>query len=153
MKQAFKLHRSTRENALKLSEAFNPEQLNLIPAGFNNNLIWNLGHMVITQQLLLYKMSGNELRVDKSLVNKYKKGSKPEAYIEETEIKHIQELLISTSEQAKQDFEAGLFKEYKHYSTSYGFELLGIEDSVAFNNVHEAMHLGNLLSMRKFIPI
>jgi uncharacterized damage-inducible protein DinB len=26
------------------------EQLNKVPTGFNNNIIWNLGHMIAAQQ-------------------------------------------------------------------------------------------------------
>jgi hypothetical protein len=29
-----------------------------IPEGFNNNLIWNIGHIIVSQQLLVYKLSG-----------------------------------------------------------------------------------------------
>jgi len=35
---------------------FSLEQLNKIPEGFNNNLIWNIAHCVVTQQLLCYKV-------------------------------------------------------------------------------------------------
>ena len=38
-------------------------QLNKIPEGFNNNIIWNIAHTVVTHQLLLYKMTGNELQI------------------------------------------------------------------------------------------
>ena len=34
------------------------EELNKIPEGFNNNVIWNIAHVVVTQQLLVYDMSG-----------------------------------------------------------------------------------------------
>jgi hypothetical protein len=33
------------------------EQLNKIPEGYNNNLIWNIAHVVVVQQMLVYKLS------------------------------------------------------------------------------------------------
>lgn len=151
MKEQFLIHKVTRQNALNISKAFSPEQLNFIPPAFNNNLIWNLGHMVVTQQRLIYGLTGNKINIDKSLVEKYRIGTYPKEVISEAEILHIQELMISTSDQCLKDFEAGLFKECRNYPTSYGFEIKSVEDAILFNNIHESMHLGNLLSMRKMI--
>ena len=33
------------------------EQLNKVPQGFKNNVIWNIVHCIVTQQLLVYKLS------------------------------------------------------------------------------------------------
>ena len=151
MKEQFRIHKVTRQNALKIGQAFSPEQLNHIPPAFNNNLIWNLGHVVVTQQLLVYGLTGNEMKVPKEMIERYRKGTKPQEAVSESKIKHILELLISTSDQCARDYEAGLFKECRQYPTSYGFEINSVEDAILFNNIHESMHLGNLLSMRKMI--
>ncbi|MEL6251073.1 MAG: DinB family protein [Bacteroidota bacterium] len=151
MQEQFRIHRATRQNALNIAQAFTVEQLNYIPPAFNNNLIWNLGHVVVTQQLLIYGLTGNEMKVGKEMVEKYRKGSRPIDPVDEREIQMIQELLISTSDQCAQDFQDGLFKKTRKYPTSYGFEINSVEDAVLFNNIHESMHLGNLLSMRKMI--
>ena len=151
MKDQFRIHKVTRQNALKIGQAFTPEQLNHIPPSFNNNLIWNLGHMVVTQQLLIYGLTGNEMKVSKEMVEKYRKGTQPKETVNEAEIQLILDLLISSSEQCAKDFEAGLFKECRLYPTSFGFEIRSVEDAILFNNIHESMHLGNLLSMRKLI--
>lgn len=151
MKEQFRIHKVTRQNALKIAQAFNPEQLNFIPPSFNNNLIWNLGHVVVTQQLLVYGLTGNEMKVQKEMIEKYRKGTKPQEAVSESEINHILELLISSSDQCEKDYDAGLFKKCRQYPTSYGFEINSVEDAILFNNIHESMHLGNLLSMRKLI--
>jgi len=41
----FNTLRQTRKNILSVIEAYDKEQLNYIPEGFNNNLIWNLGRL------------------------------------------------------------------------------------------------------------
>ena len=51
----------------------------------------------------------------------------------------------------KADYEKGLFKDFKPYATSFGMELAAIEDAILFNNAHEAMHLGTMLAIRKFL--
>jgi len=39
---------------------FSLEELNKVPKGFRNNIIWNIAHCIVTQQLLIYKLSGLE---------------------------------------------------------------------------------------------
>ena len=48
----------TRKFLLKITAHLSNEQLNKIPAPFKNNIAWNLAHLVVTQQLLCYKLSG-----------------------------------------------------------------------------------------------
>jgi len=46
---------------------------------------------------------------------------------------------------------ANIFKEFRPYRTSYNVELESLDDALWFNNMHEAMHLGYMLAMRKSV--
>jgi len=46
-----------------------------IPENFNNNILWNLGHIVVTQQLLHYTLSGLPTYLDKEFIRKFRTGS------------------------------------------------------------------------------
>ncbi|MEL6926626.1 MAG: DinB family protein, partial [Bacteroidota bacterium] len=94
------------------------EELNTIPEGFNNNLIWNLGHVLVTQQLLTYGLSYMPLKVSAELVNKYRKGTRPEGPINQGEIDYISSALMELPELFMEDYEGGQFKSFKQYSTS-----------------------------------
>ncbi len=141
----------TRKNMLDATADFSPEQLNLIPPGFSNNLAWQLGHVLVTQQLLQYGLSNNTPHITNDLIQKYRKGTRPDGSIEATEIQYIREQLTRTTTLLRQDFEAGIFTDYKTYSTSYNATLHNIEEAITFNNLHEAMHLGYIMSIRKFV--
>ena len=52
------------------------EELNKIPEGFNNNIIWNFGHVIVSQQIICYKLSNQPLKVSDEYVNKICKGHK-----------------------------------------------------------------------------
>ena len=147
----FEFLRQTRRNHLSVIELLNNEQLNTIPAGFNNNLIWNLGHVLVTQQLLCYKLSGNRLRIDTNLVDKYRKGSQPEGPVSDAEIEQLKEYMLQTVDQMESDYQAGWFQEYQDYSTSYGVKLRSITDAMTFNLAHEAMHLGTMMALRRLL--
>jgi len=151
MQYHFDALKTTRKNILKVVDGFTTEQLNKIPEGFTNNLAWHLGHVLITQQLLTYKLSGLSPKVSNEWIAKYKKGTKPEAFISTEEIEAIKEQLVSSPTQAEKDFAEGIFQSFNTYPTSYGITLNSTEDAIIFNNVHEAMHLGNMISMKKLV--
>jgi len=130
---------------------FSLEQLNTIPAGFNNNIIWNIAHTVVTQQLLAYKISGNEMHVPKEWVTLFAKGTKPERSITAEEVSAIDAALFSTHEQFEKDMLAGLFKNYTPYTTSTNMVLDSIETTQSFVLFHDGIHLGSVLALAKLV--
>lgn len=145
--------KATRANILKQIDGVSLEQLNLIPEGFNNNLIWNAGHVAVTQQLLCYAMSGLEVKLPKDIIANYRKGAKPEKAVSQEEVDQIKVWLTESIDWLATDLEAGIFKTFKTYPTSYGYTLTSIEDAVNFNNTHEGMHLGYIIAMKKHLQI
>lgn len=53
----FKTWNTSRNLYAAYFDNYSLEQLNKIPAGFNNNLIWNIGHIIVAQQSLIYQLS------------------------------------------------------------------------------------------------
>lgn len=141
----------TRNNALGLVKGLNEPQLNHIPERFNNNLIWNLGHILVTQQLLCYRLSGNDSFISNDLIEKYRKGSKPDGQTSSEEIGNIKAWLAESTEMLERDYNLGMFKNYNEYTTSYGVTLRSIEDAIIFNNLHESMHLGTMIALKKLV--
>ena len=65
---------------------FSLEELNIVPEGFSNNIIWNIAHVVVTQQLLVYNLSGLPMHTNDEMVAKYRKGSKVEKVTTQDEV-------------------------------------------------------------------
>jgi hypothetical protein len=80
----------------KYLENIPKEQLLQIPKGHHNNIWWNIAHVVVTQQLLVYKLSGLPLRIPTGLVEKFKNGTVPNGSASSEEIEKVKELLFST---------------------------------------------------------
>ncbi len=58
MKTQFDVLRKSRELILEELDGLTLDQIHIIPLGFKNNIAWNVAHLVVTQQLLHYKLSG-----------------------------------------------------------------------------------------------
>lgn len=151
MHQVFEITRLSRKIVAEYLENYTLEQLNKVPEGFNNNLIWNIGHIVVVQQMLVYNLSGLPMVVSQGMVDKYKRGSKPEDNVSQSEVDEIRSLLFETINQTKADLNSKIFKTYTEFTTLSGFTMRNVEDALAFNYYHEAMHIGMMMSIRKFI--
>ena len=151
MTYQFDILSKNRALILKVIDGFSLKQLNKIPEGFNNNIAWNIAHLVVTQQLLCYKMSGLPILISDEMVSKYKKGTKPEAEVTHAEFEEIKALLVSLPIKFEKDYNAGVFKSYEAYTTSVNLTLTDIDTAAAFNNFHEGIHLGVILAMRKLV--
>lgn len=151
MGKSITISRQTRRNFIELINSLSVAQLNEVPAGLNNNIIWNFGHIVVTQQILCYLLAGAPLKMDQSLIEKYRKGAKPEDFVDQAEIDTLTSLAISLLDELEIDLETDLFSNYKTYPTSYGFELTNIDDAVDFFAVHESMHYGVALTIKKLV--
>lgn len=134
-------------------ETISLKDLNKIPEDFNNNIIWNIAHLVATQQILVYKFSEVPALVSDELIDKYRKGTKPEADVTQEEVDEIKELLFSTLDQTRKDYEAGLFKTYNTITTSMDSTLSNVDEAIAYNNFHEGIHLGSVLALRHVIGL
>ena len=134
-------------------EKYSLEQLNFIPTGFSNNLIWNIGHIIVSQQGLIYRLSGNETIIPTTMTEKYKNGTRPNGNATVEDLDEIKSYLIPLILQTKEDFAKGKFNKYIPYSTQTGFVLNNIEEAFQFNNYHEGLHLGLMMSIRRFISL
>ena len=151
MNDSFEILKKSRALILKLIEDFTLEQLNKIPNGFGNNIIWNMAHLAVIQQILCYKLSGLSMRVSDEMAEKYMKGSKPTGDVSQTEVDEIKELFVSLPNQFEKDYRASIFKEYEAYTTSLNVTLIDIDSANTFNNFHEGIHLGVILALRKLV--
>jgi len=143
---------NTRKFLNKLLEKASLEDLNKIPEGFNNNMIWNIGHIVVVQQLLSYKLSGLPMMVNEKLISKYTKGSKPEGFVSQSEVDELKALLFPAIEKTKEDLNKGVFKNFQEYMVSTtGNTLTNIEDALQFVLFHEGLHLGYIMSLQRAV--
>ena len=130
---------------------FSLEQLNTVPEGFNNNIIWNVAHALATQQSIMYTLSGLKPLVPQSWIDGYRKGTKPEGDVTQEFVDAIDAALMSTMEQLKKDIEAGIFENYQLYTTSTKMELNSFATAFPFVLFHDGVHIGSVLALAKLV--
>ncbi len=127
------------------------KQIVTIPKNFNNSIFWNIAHILVTQQLLTYKLSGLPLKINSDLVKIYTKGSKATTNITREEVKYVKNNLVSSVLKVQDDYKKGIFKNYNSYLTSVDISLNNVDDALKFSAFHDGIHLGVIMSIKKLV--
>lgn len=151
LKANLKITLQNRKALKRILDSVTVEQINTIPAGFNNNIIWNCAHIISVQQMLTYGLGNLPFTVDKAMVMEFGPGTKPVKLYDETFIISIKTLLFQTYEQLESDIAEMKFKTLNPFVTLLNFEIADIESGIAFNQYHEALHMGHILNIRRFL--
>ncbi|PWK20470.1 DinB family protein [Xanthomarina spongicola] len=149
MDWAFDITTKNRAIFKTFLETFTLEELNKVPKGFNNNIIWNVAHTIVTQQLLVYNLSGIPMLLSDEMIEMYRKGTKPERDVTYAEVDLIKGLLFSTIEKTKEDYNNKVFQTYNEYTVTTKSTLTNVDEAIDFNNFHEGIHLGYILALKK----
>lgn len=132
-------------------ENYQTQRLFLIPEGFGNNLMWNIGHALAVQQLLTYGRAGLPPVLPQAFLDAYKPGTQPPKEEDPRLIEELKSQLYRGVQQLEKDIHAGKFDAFEPYTTRIGYEIDTIEKALHFNNYHEGLHIGYLLCLKKFV--
>ncbi|MEO5649974.1 MAG: DinB family protein [Ginsengibacter sp.] len=153
MKKSLDIIRGARTFLINLIDGISIEKLNEIPPGFNNNLVWNLGHVIANQQIICYLNAGVAPLVEEQFINKYKTGTKPEGFIDEAEFTVWKGNLLSTIDKLEEDVAAHKFENYKLFVLkSYaGLRIENINDAIKFISFHDGLHVGYSMALKRHL--
>lgn len=151
MKDTIKMLKQDRKLIARSVENLSQEQLLLVPEGFKNNILWNLGHLIVTQQILHYKLSGNKMLITDELCDQLKSGTSPVDWSEPPDVDVLKALVPELPARLEKDYELGRFRDFKEYTTRTGIVLANIDDAISFNNFHEGVHTGVILCLKKLV--
>ena len=139
------IHSIRRTIAFTLSR-LSLDQINHIPDGQSNNIIWNAAHLISVQQLLVNRRSDAAYTEGKDITAFYKPGTKPEGDVTQEFVDYIRERLVGASIQMEEDYKAGLFDTYEPFETRTRVKLENATDAINFVLFHEGIHLGYIMS-------
>jgi hypothetical protein len=151
MKATIDKIRTIRTSLLSLIENLSIDQLNHIPEGFNNNIIWNLGHLVAAQQGLCYLRSGLQATVDDKLIQLYKPETKPAEFVDDKEFEAIKQLLMLTLDRLEVDYQNNIFNKYNAFTTRFGVQVANVNEAIEFLLFHEGLHFGYVMALKRVV--
>lgn len=137
---------------LKQIEDLTTEQLNKIPEGYNNNIIWNIGHLISAEQTMCYARTGLPFAVADKYCLPYMTGTRPETFVAASEIDHIKEIFTSSIDRLQTDFALKIFKPYSPsvmIPKVYGFEVQDIDGAIEYLLYHEGLHAGYIAALKR----
>lgn len=143
-----------RQFLLKQIDGLSVEQLNRIPEGYNNNIIWNLAHLICAQQSICYIRAGQNITVDERYLLPYMTNTKPTAFLDEREIEEIKKVFVSSIDNLQADYDRKIFDTYTpspNILKVYGMELKNIDDALEFVIYHEGFHTGYIISLKHLV--
>lgn len=141
--------RKKRATLLEQLNGLTNGQLNQIPEGFNNSIVWNLGHMIAVQQGICYKKAALPVMISDQFWDMFRPGSRPQELISDEETAHIRHLLLSTLDKLKTDYRTQIFGNYSPWTARNGIELESIDDAVKFLSFHEELHSGAIMAIKQ----
>lgn len=149
MLKAIEILYKPRTFLISLLDTLTIEQLNTVPAGFNNNIVWNFAHMVAAQQGVCYLRAGLKTVISEELYLAYKPETKPEKFVDAAELESIKQLAFSTLDQLEKDYNEGAFASYVPWTTRYGVGINNIDDAIKFLPFHDGLHSGYIMAQRR----
>ena len=151
MEKYFDIMQKTRMHFVHLLDSLTIEQLNKIPEGFNNNLIWNFAHLLATQQAIFYGLSGLTPKLDENFIKSYRRYTKPEGFVSVEEFETIKQNFEQAQQTFFEDYRKGVFNSFKQYTTSFGVQLDTLEDAIKFSSVHDGLHYGYAMALKHLV--
>lgn len=127
------------------------EDLFKIPEGFNNHIFWNFAHALVTQESLIYALSGKPSHFPKEIIHAFKNGSIPSGAVEMELLKDMKQASLDILDKLEADLgKENAFSGFNSYHLGlFDYQLESIEDALMFNQIHFSLHLGYALALKR----
>ncbi|WP_377890437.1 DinB family protein [Alkalihalobacillus sp. R86527] len=130
------------------AEDLSEDLVNIQPEGFNNTIKWHLGHIITETEYFLFEITSLEVKLPNTYNDFFAPGTKPADWKGEAPL--LSELVLSLKSQVERVNQ--LSEEMFNHMLKkpvHGFNTAA--DSASFSVLHESLHLGQLLSMKRMI--
>lgn len=151
MQQLADAMNTVRGFTLHTVQGIEPGSLATVPAGFKNNILWNLGHIACVQAALLYGPCGKPSPLPGHYPRMFYDGTSPAMWDTVPEDDEVLGTLRSLNETIVHDHNAGVFTDFHPFDLVPGYRLADAEAALSFHTVHEGIHLGVIMALKKLV--
>ncbi len=150
---AFKTFRITRDHMLRELEGLGHEDMLIIPEGRDDNVLWNVGHLLCSLSRLTYVFSGQPLPIPESYLELFGKGTSARNWTGDPDPAEVLERFKALPAQIEADYVAGSFKDYKTLQITPRDTIDSVEEAVAFHCFHEGLHIGMIITLKELLGL
>lgn len=150
---AFKTFRITRAHMMRELEDLNSAQFLMIPEGRDDNILWNIGHLLCSLSRLTYVFSGYPLPIPEEYLGLFGKNTNALQWDIPPDVDGVLGLFITLPEKIEADYLAGTFADYKALQIMPDDDIASIEEAIAFHCFHEGLHLGKILTLKEALGL
>jgi hypothetical protein len=143
-------------HSLKTIFSQEKERAQVMPPGWKNNMYWHLGHLVAVPELITHGMLGEEMRVPAEYRELFGARTMPADW-GERDLPDYDELLEDLSGHVEgffDEFTGRLDDKFPESRTiGIGVEFRNIADTVTFSSVHDGIHLGMVMALKRDLDL
>ncbi|MBN8209005.1 DinB family protein [Bacillus sp. NTK071] len=142
----------TRKFLLMGAEKITEEHADLIPGGFSNSLRWQLGHVYVTLEQLLFVQTSEEAHLPEGYSELFAPGTSPKDWTAEPpKLDELKSNLSAQLERLKETFQGRLEDEITKPFKVGPYELTTIGEVLLFAIYHESEHNGCMKGLKNSI--
>jgi hypothetical protein len=149
--ELFKRLGTARAFMMATLKDLSPTQWTEIPEGFSNNILWNAAHVATTQARFLYEFSGLPYPLPEGFAEKSIRGTSPKEWTEALTPQEVLDVLERQVPQAVEDDRAGKFAQFTPRELRPGLTVDSFDDGILFNILHEGIHVGIIMQLKKLV--
>ncbi|GJM82601.1 hypothetical protein HMSSN139_50970 [Paenibacillus sp. HMSSN-139] len=141
-----------RAQTLKLARSIPEEKTLIVPAGFRNHILWNLGHLALVTDKYAYSFTGRTPQLPAIYQELFANGTSPLEWTSASpSFNDILTVLEAQPEQVKAELSGQLAEPVQPYSTSSGYRIETVGQLLNFTTYHEGMHFSMIKLYYKII--
>jgi uncharacterized damage-inducible protein DinB len=138
----------TRDFFLKNVEGMSAEMADIQPEGFNNNIRWHVGHVLVTAEYFMFGYPEKSTVLPANYIGLFNRGTSPADW--EGEVPTLQELTAQLKDQLDRIKQIPAERFQDQLKQPF-FGLNTVAELAVFSNYHETYHSGQINAMKKVI--
>lgn len=132
-------------------EALSVDQLLAVPDGASNNILWNVGHIIVDGSDMIHMPAGLPMPWPDRFEPLFRAGSSPQDWPSPPDVAEVVAASRKWGTGVVKDYEEGRFAEFDAAKVHSGWPVHSIEETIAYQTIHEGIHLGAILTLRRLV--
>jgi hypothetical protein len=140
----------SRNNVLRHLESVNEKNSIRIPDGYNNSVLWNVGHILLAMEDALFKATGRKFMLPEQYRFLFDGGTKPKEWtVELPSLTLLIEQLRDQTDRVRQTFKGQLKEELPTVIHFSGLPpLTTVAENLSLALLHEGQHIGYIMAIK-----